>query len=592
MAILLCLFFSEAGWILNQKFSKTKISSISVGFIAVLAVFQVIALLFMRFEVKFTYLYALCLILIGTMTIYVLLNMRQSKMYGISYMFNGKKEKFKREILIWVIALGTIMVQIVGYIVLQHLDADDSFFVAEISTILQTNYINKIDCTTGIQNYIFDPQYKLVGWEVFLSVFCKFFGINAAAFCHTCLPLVLVVIHYFIIWDISKELHNNKPFIPFTLMSILNIFGNYSVYTRESFLLFRIWQGKAVYVNIVLPMMLLLMLKIFKVSKNIKNEYIVLLTFTLFAGINATTVGIYLGPLAYAIYVLTYTLYSKNIRNFVKLCIPVVCVLPNVIMKLLYLLRFSTIEEASVGADSFNWMSWLLLVTGNKWYLTVVFASMICLILIKGNKIEKYLFAIYPILCILTFLNPLFAKFVSGHITGVSVYWRLFWNLQISFIVVDAILIASKVVKYKIVILLALVSIIVCQNGFIYTRENFEWAKNVENVNETSYDIVMNIKEITDDNIVLLAPEEYTYDIRQMTGKIELAWSRYVHPDNLLEIYARLYSEKCVTQEDIYKLKEIGINYLALYASTDTSNIYQKQKNILCDDENIILIKL
>ena len=123
--------------------------------------------------------------------------------------------------------------------------------------------------------------------------------------------------------------------------------------------------------------------------------------------------------------------------------------------------------------------------------------------------------------------------------------------MQISFIVVDAILIASKVVKYKIVILLALVSIIVCQNGFIYTRENFEWAKNVENVNETSYDIVMNIKEITDDNIVLLAPEEYTYDIRQMTGKIELAWSRYVHPDNLLEIYARLYSEKCVTQEDI-----------------------------------------
>lgn len=94
MAILLCLFFSEAGWILNKKFSKTKISSISVGFIAVLAVFQVIALLFMRFEVKFTYLYALCLILIGTMTIYVLLNMRQSKMYGISYMFNGKKEKY------------------------------------------------------------------------------------------------------------------------------------------------------------------------------------------------------------------------------------------------------------------------------------------------------------------------------------------------------------------------------------------------------------------------------------------------------------------------------------------------------------------
>lgn len=425
-----------------------------------------------------------------------------------------------------------------------------------------------------------------------MSVFCKFFRMNAATFCHTCLPLVLLIVHYSIVWDISKKIHKDRAVIPFILFSILNVFGSYAVYTRESFLLFRIWQGKAVYVNIVLPMMLLLLFKLFKNSKEIESKYIILLTFVLYASLDATTVGIYLGPLAYGIYVLTYTIFSKSKKNFVKLCIPVLCVLPNVIMKFLYLTRFSTIEDASVGYDSFDWMSWLTLVMGNRLYLIAIFSVLICLIIIKGDKTEKYLFGIYPLLCMVTFLNPFISKYVAGYITGVPVYWRLFWNLQLTFIVVDAISIALRIVKYRAVVLLMVVGIIVCQNGYIYTRDNFDWIKNPENVNETSYSIVKSLdKECKSEDVVLFAPEEYTYDIRQMTGKIKLAWSRYVHPDDLLENYNRFYFERLSTEEDINKLKEADVNYLALYKTTDISYIADRCK-IVFEDENVILMKI
>ena len=44
----------------------------------------------------------------------------------------------------------------------------------------------------------------------------------------------------------------NQTFIDI-LLSIINIFGNYSIRTNFTFLLFRIWQGKAILANIMLP---------------------------------------------------------------------------------------------------------------------------------------------------------------------------------------------------------------------------------------------------------------------------------------------------------------------------------------------------
>lgn len=149
VAMIICLFCYEIGWAMNGLIKNTNISNMSVGFISMLALFQIVALPFMWFESQFTSLYIVCLLLAGIVTIYVLLNIRN--------IGNDIKKIIPKEKLLWMLAIGIIVMQMIGYIILQHSDADDAFFVTEISTILETNYINKFDCTTGIQDYIFNP---------------------------------------------------------------------------------------------------------------------------------------------------------------------------------------------------------------------------------------------------------------------------------------------------------------------------------------------------------------------------------------------------------------------------------------------------
>ena len=192
----------------------------------------------------------------------------------------------------------------------------------------------------------------------------------------------------------------------------------------------------------------------------------------------------------------------------------------------------------------------------------------------------------------MTFLNPLFSKFVSGHITGVPVYWRLFWNLQLTFIVVAAICIVARNVQYRMPMLFMVICIVLCQNGFIYIRENFEWIKNPEKANATSYNIVKTLEDDSiSEDITIFAPEEYTYDIRQISGKIKLAWSRYAHPEDLCGIYSYIYENRTISQDMIEILKEHGINYLVLYQGTEFANMSKNNKSVY-SDENIIMFRV
>ena len=69
--------------------------------------------------------------------------------------------------------------------------------------------------------------------------------------------IVAYGIYYLIGYELFEKKH--KSALLFVLiMSIINIYGNYSIRTTFSFLLFRIWQGKAVLCNIILPLLIYL----------------------------------------------------------------------------------------------------------------------------------------------------------------------------------------------------------------------------------------------------------------------------------------------------------------------------------------------
>ena len=64
--------------------------------------------------------------------------------------------------------MGLIAFQLFYVLYYQHSDADDSYYVAQISTIIDTNYLMDIEPTTGIDAFEQLPTYKLIGHEVLL----------------------------------------------------------------------------------------------------------------------------------------------------------------------------------------------------------------------------------------------------------------------------------------------------------------------------------------------------------------------------------------------------------------------------------------
>ena len=97
-----------------------------------------------------------------------------------------------------------IAFQIFYVVYYQHTDIDDSYYLAQINTIIHTNKISAIDPASGIAELNFNPQYKMVSYEVLMSFIVRLFHVNTAFFMHTILPVFLIPVHYIVIYQIGK----------------------------------------------------------------------------------------------------------------------------------------------------------------------------------------------------------------------------------------------------------------------------------------------------------------------------------------------------------------------------------------------------
>lgn len=586
IAVILIAFFLLGNLIRNHTRLKMKDENpMVIGFMFLIGIFQILVIPFMLFHTKFTYLYVfVCVLFIVVLGIAIYDWMRESK-EKIHFNFDWTL----------VIAFILIAVQAIGYIFLLHSDADDSFYIAEISTILDSNQILAFDPTTGDTNFLFQSQYELVGYEVFLSVLCKIFRVNPALFCHTLLPIVVLLIHYCVVYELCKKITKKSKNIAFLMVTIINMFSGYAVYSRGAFLLFRLWQGKAVLVNIVLPILLLLFWNLFE-KKKADKEDILLLTLCTYCGFCMSAIGLYLVPLTYAVYTLTFFIYTGKWKEVIKLCVPMILALPYVIIKYIVMSAGKTVDLITEAADSLDYASILKNINGSG-YMLAVWIIAVILVVFAYEKENRYLLGIYPLICFLTFLNPVLCNLIAKYITGTSVYWRLFWSLQFSFTFIAALIaFIDKWKRKNYFTIISLIVIISC-GKWIYSSENFTIADNSEKISLTTKNVVDVLLNEEQETCRLLLPTEYAVEVRQYTGKIELVWSRYSRTEyrlnddlemfQILEmVYNCLYTEKNYDSSIVDTLEIFDVDYLALYSNEDNADIEEKYQCIYTD-ENI-----
>ena len=304
-----------------------------VGFLANLALFQLIAIPLILCSCSFNLLYYTYLFVILCITIIsIIVNIKEFKAI-ITNTINEIKSNSK---LLMLCVIALIGLQIFISIYYTHIDDDDTIYVGTSTTTLGTNSMYIADARTGKNYNTFPKKYALAPFSIYVSVISKCSLIHPAIIAHTVLPSVLIFLSYMVYLLIGNELFdgNKKSAILFLIiLSIVNLWGNYSPKTNYSFLLFRIWQGKAILANIVIPAIWLFFLKAEK------NEFklidCIILTIVNFAGTLTTTLGIGFPSIVLLILAIIFSIINKRKDYIAK---TMLCCVPSFIIGIIYFL--------------------------------------------------------------------------------------------------------------------------------------------------------------------------------------------------------------------------------------------------------------
>lgn len=236
---------------------------------------------------------------------------------------NGMKKLKAYPILLLALALILIFIQLFVLFKCAHIDDDDAFYVATATTTIDTHSLFKYAAQTGREyGNDFPDRYTLGPFPIYLAILSYFVNIRPAILCHTILPVIFIFLVYIIYALIANEIFDNdkKSILLFLiLMSFINIWGNYSIRSTFSFLLFRIWQGKSMLANFILPVCWLIFLKVYNSKFLIKS--CILFFILSFAGCLTTTMGIIMLPITLGVLSVLFCIKDKIISYVIKIII-------------------------------------------------------------------------------------------------------------------------------------------------------------------------------------------------------------------------------------------------------------------------------
>ena len=261
------------------------------------------------------------------------------KKAGIGNWFAGLRgDREKQNILLfWILAAAAVLFQMYMAYAYASFDGDDAYYVVESLLADETNTMYLILPYTGLSTNL-DVRHALATipmWEAYIA---RITGIHATIVAHSLIPLVLIPVTYLLYAKIGiRLLGKNTAKVPLFLcfVSILQIWGNTSIYTNATFFLTRTWQGKSILCNLVILAAVWIFLHILsEEQRGSRAHWWLLLVCTNIVAAMATTMGAFL----IAVLVCLTGLVAAVQKKKPVLCIQAgLCCIPNILYLLLYL---------------------------------------------------------------------------------------------------------------------------------------------------------------------------------------------------------------------------------------------------------------
>lgn len=166
------------------------------------------------------------------------------------------------EVLLWLLFAAVLLFQLVQAVRMTYMDGDDAYYVSISTTVVDADNMYRKLPYTGLSTEL-DTRHGLAPFPVWIAFLAKLSGMETVSVAHLVLPVVLIAFAYGIFYLVGRKLFtqgDGKLPLYLLITGILVMFGDYSIYTAENFLIARSRQGKAALCGIVIPFLFYLLL--------------------------------------------------------------------------------------------------------------------------------------------------------------------------------------------------------------------------------------------------------------------------------------------------------------------------------------------
>lgn len=248
--------------------------------------------------------------------------------------------KNRKYYLLWIVFGVLLVFQLVQAVRLAYADSDDAYYIALASITEEADTMFRKQVYSGGTTTL-NVRYGLAPFPLWISFLARVSGMQTVSVAHVVLSPVLIAMAYAVFYLLANKLFaKNKEHIPLFMIfvEILALFGNYSIYTVERFMIERSRQGKAALGSIVIPsLMLLLFLLVEKVQENRKSSppFWILLLCALISACLCSTLGTMLTCMLIGVAGLCTAVCYRKWRFLLPLA---ACCIPCVVIAVLYVI--------------------------------------------------------------------------------------------------------------------------------------------------------------------------------------------------------------------------------------------------------------
>lgn len=299
------------------------IYSLVIGYFILFAILQIISIpMIFAFLTLDTLMYTICAVIGGLCIISIIINFKYIKEY-----LKNNIENVKKLPLSTIVAIVLIGIQAFALFRYAHIDDDDAFYVATATAAVETNTLYRYTALEGYEELNLPTRYVLSPFPMYTALMSRLTSIHPAILAHTIFPMVFIPLAYCVYTLIANKLFKkdkNSINLFLIILSIISIWGNYSIRSNFSFLLMRIWQGKSILANIMLPSIILMFYNCISEDKNNIWNWIVLII-TMTACCLFSEMGLAFAPMILGVISLVLAIRDKKISYLIKsgiCCIP------------------------------------------------------------------------------------------------------------------------------------------------------------------------------------------------------------------------------------------------------------------------------